>query len=71
MSRGRLFYVGDFGQAPISDETLRGYSTEFLKEPGILWRRSKTKRDNVARMYEDLATVQRYFWKRDEDRNHL
>ena len=67
----KLVYVGDFGHTPITDQTLKAYSVEFLKGEGKLWRRSSKNRENVERMYADLAVVQRYFWVRDEDREGL
>jgi hypothetical protein len=66
-----LVYQGDFGVTPITDETLKAYSVEFLKGVDRKWRRSSKNRENVQRMYRDLEAVQRYFWVRDEDREKL
>jgi len=64
-------YVGDFGATPISDITLAAYDVEFLKNGDKKWRLSSKKRANVKRMYADLEAAQRYFWKRNEDRDVL
>ena len=71
MKNARLVYVGDFGPALVTEETLKAYRAEFLAGNDRKWRRSSKNRENVARLYADLEAVQRYFWKRAEDREKL
>jgi len=64
-------YVGDFGVQKISKKTLEAYDLGGVDLSSRLWRRNSRLRKNYEDMCEDLSSVQRYLWKRDEDGSEL
>ena len=56
-------YVGDYGTSRVTDETLKAYGVEFLKDTSQTWRRSSKKRADAQRFIRDIEAVQRYAFK--------